>query len=375
MMRTMSTVQSIALGIFLWSSLIAFWPTAAAGADPERSVSIRGIYGGVPTEIFARGRTLADYGINAVWIGSGGLAHEQIAKLKRQGAKVFAEFNSMHEAGYLKEHPDAAPVGADGRVCPPPDDWQGVCPTHHGYRNARMEAFRKVLSEFDVDGIWLDYHHAHASWEQAVPNMPETCFCARCLEQFERDAKLSLPRKEPALQLLGPLRQRWVDWRCGLFTDWVREYRLLRDATRPKALLGTFHCPWTEADFNGAIRVKLAIDLKAQARYIDVFSPMPYHARFGHASDPAWIGRQVRALGHNLGVTGRPQERIKIWPIVQLAEWGERVPLAQVGEVLEHGMRPPATGVTIFAWGGIAKDQEKVERIGQVYRSRANASR
>ena len=31
------------------------------------------------------------------------------------GLKVFAEFNSMHVAPYLKEHPDAAPIGADGK--------------------------------------------------------------------------------------------------------------------------------------------------------------------------------------------------------------------------------------------------------------------
>ena len=92
----------------------------------------------------------------------------------------------MHDAAYLKDHPDAAPVGTDGKPCPPPDGWQGVCPTHPGYREARMEAFRKALSDFEIDGIWLDYHHAHASWEQAVPNLPDTCFCARCLARFER---------------------------------------------------------------------------------------------------------------------------------------------------------------------------------------------
>ena len=36
--------------------------------------------------------------------------------------------------GLLPEHPDAAPIGADGLPCPPPDGWQGVCPTHAGYR-------------------------------------------------------------------------------------------------------------------------------------------------------------------------------------------------------------------------------------------------
>ena len=45
-----------------------------------------------------------------------------------------------------------------------------------GYREYRMRSFREVLQSHDVDGIWLDYHHSHASWEQAEPNLPDTCF-------------------------------------------------------------------------------------------------------------------------------------------------------------------------------------------------------
>jgi len=351
------------------------WANMAIAGERERVVhpiAVRGIYGGVPTQILDRGQSLADLGINAVWIGSGSLTRERIELLRRQGAKVFAEFNTMHEASYLKDHPDAAPVGEDGRISPPPDRWQGVCPTHPGYRRSRMEAFRKTLAEFDIDGIWLDYHHAHASWEQAVPKLPDTCFCTRCLARFAQDTHVELPDRpapEPARMLLGPLRAEWVRWRCGVFTDWVREFRTIRDEVRPRALLGTFHCPWSEDDFAGGLRAKLAIDLRAQAEYLDVLSPMPYHARFGHSDDPAWIARQVASLGRRLGIEGSPDERLKIWPIVQLSEWGEPVPAAQVAEVLAQGTRPPATGITVFAWGPLAKDWDKVERLGEVYRS------
>ena len=63
--------------------------------------------------------------------------------------------------------------------------WQGICPTHDGYRRFRMDAFRKLLQDFAIDGVWLDYHHSHASWEQAEPEMPDTCFCDRCLRRFQ----------------------------------------------------------------------------------------------------------------------------------------------------------------------------------------------
>lgn len=340
--------------------------------EPRPHIEVRGLYGGVPTQILAQGQSLGDYGLNAVWIGSGGLEPEAVKRLQAQGAKVYAEFNTMHEASYRKEHPDAAPVGTDGLPCPAPDGWQGVCPTHPGYRSQRMAAFRRVLQDFPVDGVWLDYHHAHASWEQAEPKLPDTCFCTRCLDRFERDTGQALPEAGTpilARELLGPRREAWIAWRCGVFTDWVRAFREIRDEVRPRALLGTFHCPWDVEERDGALRSKLGIDLKAQAEHIDVFSPMPYHARFGHAMDPAWISRQTAWLGQYLKIEGQTGERRKIWPIVQLSNWGETVPPGQVEAILDHGTRPPATGVTVFAWGSLHGEWEKVERMKVFYRS------
>jgi hypothetical protein len=347
----------------------------AARAEAERPrphIEIRGIYGGVPAELLEDGKTLDDHGINAVWMGSGSLTAERVALLKRHGARVFAEFNTMHVGGYLKDHPDAAPVGTDGDVCPAPQGWQGICPTHPGYRKFRMDAFRQALADFEIDGIWLDYHHSHASWERAEPDMPDTCFCQRCVDLFARQTDTKLPDSPPsriAGLLLGQHAETWIQWRCDVFTDWVRQFRTILDETRPAALLGTFHCPWSDTDFDGALRNKLAIDLKAQAEYLDVFSTMPYHARFGHAADPAWISRQTAWLGKHLEIRGEPGERLKIWPIVQLSDWGESVPVGQVRSVLDHGTRKPATGVLVFHWGSLRKQMDKAAAMTEFYRA------
>ena len=352
-------------------------PTAGEPPQPAAKrplIAIRGVYGGVPQQIFDRGQTLDDYGINAIWIGSGSVSRELVADLKARSKtlKIFVEFNTMHEASYLKDHPAATPIGADGQVSPPPDGWQGVCPTHPGYRRVCMEAFRNVLRAAPIDGVWLDYHHAHANWEQARPSLPDTCFCDRCLSRFQRETRISLPDQTTASRarrILEMHKLAWVQWRCDVFTDWVREFRQIIDRERPGALLGTFHCPWSESDHDGALRQKLAIDLKAQAQYLDVLSIMPYHARFGHSADPAWISRQTAALGRSLGIKGEPGERLKIWPIVQLSDWGETVSVSQVKEVLDHGTRAPATGVMVFVWGSLYPRWDKVEAMREFYRA------
>jgi hypothetical protein len=348
-------------------------PAAPAPArQPDPRPPLRGIYGGVPQEILDKGTRLRDFGIDAVWLGAGSFTQARLARLRAENVRVYAEFNTLHVADYLKEHPDAAPIGRDGRVSPPPQGWQGICPTHDGYRRSRMDAYRKLLQEFAIDGVWLDYHHSHANWETADPDMPDTCFCERCLQRFQDATTIKLPggpASERAALLLSTHREAWVRWRLELFTDWVREFRAITDATRPSALLGTFHNAWSDADRNGARLEKLAIDLEAQAAYIDVFSPMVYHARFGHADDLAWISRQVTWLGEYLGIKGEPGERRRIWPIVQIADWGEPVPVDQVAAVLEHGARRPSTGVLIFAWGGLRNQPEKIEAIGRAFRA------
>ena len=330
---------------------------------------VRGIYGGSPVNPGEVGK-LSDYGVNAVFVGSGGISQELISLVRAQGGRIFAEFNTMHYARYLESNPDAAPVGSDGKVAPAPEGWQGVCPNHEGYRLNRMNGFRQLVARFDLDGVWLDYHHAHASWERAEPLLPDTCFCPRCLDAFSKATRVTLPAgsvEETAQLLLGRYRREWIQWRCDTFTDWIREFREILSEERPRALLGTFHAPWSDDDFDGARLSKLAIDLRSQARYIDVFSPMPYHARFGHSSDTAWISRQVEWLGNYLGLEGRESERIRIWPIVQLSDWGETVPASQVKDVLEQGIGLPSTGVIVFAWGSLCKQPDKVEVLKRFY--------
>ncbi|RPJ86626.1 MAG: hypothetical protein EHM18_05250, partial [Acidobacteria bacterium] len=335
-------------------------------------ITIRAAYGGVPQELFDQGKSLEDYGINAVFLGSGSLNAQRLSTLRDQGAKVFAEFNSMHYAEYLKDHPDATPIGADGKAAPPPEGWQGVCPTHKGYRQNRMSAFGAALRDFEIEGIWLDYHHAQASWERDTPILPDTCFCARCLKEFSQATGVKLPARptaDLARLLLNQHRARWTQWRCDVFTDWVREYRAVLKEVRPSALLGTFHCPWSVEDYDGALRDKLAIDLPAQSRYLDVLSPMPYHARFGHSGALDWISGQVSWLGKYLKLSGSTEDRPLIWPIVQLSNWGETVPVEQVESVLDHGSRPPATGLIVFAWSGLRQESGKVEALGRFYRA------
>ena len=60
-----------------------------------------------------------------------------------------------------------------------------------------------------------------------------------------------------------------------------------------------------------------------------------------HTWNPEAVSRQTAWLGNYLGIKGEPGERHRIWPIVQLAGWGESVPIDKVQSILDHGTRRP----------------------------------
>ena len=342
--------------------------------EPEKeniSVEIRGVYGGIPgSENFEAEKSLADFGVDAVFLNSRSITADTVEAVHSQGAGIFAEFNTLHQAGYLKDHPDAAPVGRDGTLSPPTGGWQGICPTHPGYRAERMREFRQLLSDYDLDGVWLDYHQSHANWELAEPILPDTCFCDRCLGSFSADTGIELPQGDTDVIsrfIIEDHGTEWINWRNGVYTDWVREIREILDEERPSALLGYYHCPWTDEEFDGALLEKLAIDLKSQSQYIDVFSPLLYHAYVGKPGDMDWISSHVSWLGNYLGVEGKPGDKIRIWPIVQLADLGSDISASEVPGILEAGLSSPASGIMIFSWGRIKDQTEKVDEMTRVF--------
>ena len=89
-----SAGAALAMGTIIPDDLPAQQPNAALTARPW--INIRGIYGGYINQILDRGESPADYGVNAIWVGSGSLSSEQIERYHKLGLKVFAEFNSMH---------------------------------------------------------------------------------------------------------------------------------------------------------------------------------------------------------------------------------------------------------------------------------------
>ncbi len=240
----------------------------------------------------------------------------------------------------------------------------GACPTEAGFRAFRMKQLEDLLTRHDIAGVWMDYFHWHAQFEDPLPVLPETCFCNACLGAFEKATRVTIPPgaiPERARWILGNRERQWRDWRVDHLNGWARDIKAIINRIRPGTLLGVYHCPWTDSEFGGARRRILGLDFDKLAGLVDVFSPMVYHGRMERA--PEWVGENVEWLSSKVG------GRAKIWPIVQAADGPKPVSADEFEKVLRLGASGAATGVMMFTAQAVANDPGKLDVMRRVYAS------
>jgi hypothetical protein len=351
---------------------------SASGNSKE--ILIRGAYSS-PGPFWKRGASLDEYGINAIFVHSGSINQGLVRRAHSEGAKVFAEFATFNgdewltrSAGDRKtpidQHGDAWPIDQTGQRSPRQTWFLGVCPTNDAFVQSKLESLKHLVTTLQVDGIWLDYMHWHAQFEDPKPGLPETCFNESCVKRFVEATRTRVMGSKPrewASDILENHDKAWRDWRCSVLADFAHRCREVIREHAPQMLLGNFQCAWRDDEYGGARRKVLGLDLHALSQIFDVMSPMLYHARSGHSV--GWVKGNLDWLCKELGLRGDPGERLKIWPIVQA--WndpeGKSVSAEDFEKTLRGGSSAGATGVMMFTLGAVAEDDGKMAVIKKVY--------
>ena len=326
---------------------------------------VTGIYGS-PIPFWNQGLELKDLGVNAVFLHSTSITENIMKRAKREGVRVFAEFPILNGKDYVEQHPEAWARNERGRKVTSASWFMGVCPTDPGFRRHRMQQLRTLLQNYDVDGVWMDYVHWHAQFEDPEPILPETCFCDHCLASFQDATKIRIPdgtTSEMSTWIFEHCDREWRDWRCSIIAGWAKDMKAILHEKTPDALLGMYHCPWNDTEFHGARRRILGIDYTMLNGIIDVFSPMVYHGRMGRS--PEWVKENVEWFCKKMNV--RAGGGSSVWPIVQA--YNDPVPISaeEFGRVLSYGLSGDATGVMMFTSSSVAEDDAKTETMKRVY--------
>jgi len=339
--------------------------TPSSVSKSENRIEIRGIYGS-PESFWERNIRLDQQNVNSIFLSSKALHTEMMERAKNEGLKIFAEFAVLNGKDYVEKHPEAWAVDKDGNKVKPASWFMGVCPTESGFRQYRMTELRELLKTFDVDGVWMDYMHWHAQFEEPEPILPETCFCENCIRSFRASAGIEVPAgttAEIAEWILINHDSLWRDWRCSVIVGWVRDFRMIIAQERPEALLGVYHCPWNDTEFDGARRRILGLDYDMLRETVDVFSPMVYHGRMGR--DAGWVRENLEWFCRRLDI--RPDSFPKVWPIVQAYDDPYTISAGEFENVLRYGAGAEATGVMMFTANSVAENDEKTEIMKKVY--------
>jgi hypothetical protein len=357
-------IQFLHTKLFAFLSIFVFL-LISCNQEPEREIETRGVYGH-PQPLWDKGYNLPDLGINSIFVHSGSIHKEMIDRAHAEGIKVYAEFATLNGKNYVEEHPEAWAINEKGEQVEAASWFMGVCPTEPGFRKYRFNLLRELLSEFNIDGVWMDYVHWHAQFEEPEPILPETCFCDHCLASFSKDTGLEIPEgatSDKAQWILKNHDSEWRNWRCKVILDWTVEIRNIINEMKPGILLGIYHCPWTDEEFDGARRRILGLDYDLLRGFFDVFSPMVYHARMGR--EPAWVEENISWFCTTMNIQngGTP----KVWPIVQAYNNPYTMSANEFETVLEGGLTSNSSGVMMFTTRAVADDEEKVEVMKNIY--------
>ena len=331
-------------------------------------------------------------GVDAVFTPADG---ETIRFFKARGFRVFLTANAFGGTAAWREFPDARPVLADRRrLGEPPgpatvspgapvatdqaalaDEFGhgGVCPTHEGWRAARLREIGDWLTRFSgrddgIDGIWLDFIRYPGLWENrgTAPRLsaiPDACYCPRCLAKFSRDTGITLPvAPDNARDSSAWLRQNrpyeWMAWKKDQITSFVRDVRTLignrgtvplfspgKNRGAVPLFLGAFVVPWTKGEKDGAASFLLGQDAFALSEIVDVISPMVYHRMVG--KDAAWVGDMTEYYAE--------QARCAVWPIIQ----AEETAAAEFSEAVRYAELGGADGLLVYAHRGMDEGKRR----------------
>ena len=334
--------------------------------ESPQAVEIRGIYGN-PKPLWDKGFKLNDLGINAIFVHSGSITNEMMDRARLEGLLVFAEFATLNGKNYVDKHPEAWAINEKGEKVEAASWFMGVCPTEPGFRKYRFDQLRNLLLEHDLDGVWMDYVHWHAQFEEPEPILPETCFCEHCLNEFSKHAGIEIPDGTTSLKaqwILDNHDNKWRSWRCKVIYDWTYEIKNIIREIKPDALLGLYHCPWNDEEFNGARQRILGLDYNLLKETIDVFSPMVYHARMGR--EPDWVRENILWFSNRMDI-GKNDSYPKIWPIVQAYNNPYIISGVEFENVLKGGLSGKSSGVMMFTTNAVAEDESKTEVVRSVY--------
>ncbi|MEZ4867467.1 MAG: hypothetical protein R3C14_39440 [Caldilineaceae bacterium] len=257
----------------------------------------------------------ARYGVNAAWFH--GFDARAFAQCAQHGIAPCVEFKTFRTD--FAAHPELIPIGVDGKPIRYGKLVQGVCLSQPAFLEETEENLLAGLRAYHPTGIWLDYLTYGGWFETPEPDLQESCFCPACVAEFCEAT--GIDATTPAI-ILRNHQAAWTRHKCERIAHYAAHYAQLIRTHLPDCIIGAYMCPWTPAEFDGALSRIFAQDYALLAPAIDVFTPLIYGVKSGR---PASWGREWLAASATFVPTARKVQLILDaldFP-ASLEQWGQ----------------------------------------------------
>jgi hypothetical protein len=228
-------------------------------------VAIPLLFGPYGRSAIERIDALTAHSANAIWFhGFDASAFEACA---RAGIAPCVEFKTFRAD--FGQHPELIPIGVDGAPIRYGHLIQGVCLSNEAFLQETEAALLDGVRAYSPAGIWLDYL-TYAGWfETPEPDLQDSCFCPRCINEFCEATGVDATSPQVILSEHG---EAWTSHKCARIAAFAAHYAALIREHLPGCLVGAYMCPWTPTEYDGALRRIFAQDYDLLSPSIDVFT-------------------------------------------------------------------------------------------------------
>ncbi|MCA9860699.1 MAG: hypothetical protein KC438_13305, partial [Thermomicrobiales bacterium] len=208
-----------------------------------------------------------------------------VEAVRAAGMEAHQTSATFFDPAALEHFPDARPIDARGELDRGIDWYTGVCPTHDGYLNWKIDRIRAAVDAYRPEAMFLQFTRFPGFWENWTWNpdyefsdADRFCFCDRCRGLFAEATGFVLPEGDLPTQaqaILSEAPDAWNAWRAQRLKDDIQQIaRAMEPVGAPPLTLNTL--PFPRADFDGrdVRRTIVAQDLPLLSDTISTFELM-----------------------------------------------------------------------------------------------------
>ena len=247
----------------------------------------------------------------------------------------------------------------DGNVAHDEDWLTMVCPNDSEYLDYRIEYIKTAMRKCHFTGVSIDFMRYFVFWEATRPETnPETlrnaCFCDSCIADFAKYNNITIAGSstvEKANLIKDRYSGQWTAYKCAKI-DKTIEYILAKLREEFPDLKSNIHAvPWSNEEFNGAIKSIAGQDFALLSKRVDQISAMTYNRMLERPAQ--WINEVTS------GIAGVVNGSVPVVPTIEGAT-SNNVTDRNFEEALINAIKPPSAGVVIWQFERLTEERIKI---------------